>query len=93
MIRKFNESVSSGLDPKNIFCVYDLGFESSGGPKIIEVFLSKSDSDMKASELNKKFSDRISRDHKCYFSYSLEKGIEELRSYWSDYYFEEDESF
>jgi hypothetical protein len=99
-IKKFNESSSSVMTPETVYCVYDANEQ-----KIVELYLTESESKLRAEQLGKEFNidmnnkvkdslgDRPPLNLSRYFSYSLAKAIQEMEDYWSDYYTEHDESY
>jgi hypothetical protein len=96
-IKKFNENSSSVMTPETVYCVYD-----SNEQEIVELYLTESESKLRAEQLGKEFNIDMNNKFKNsfgalklsrYFSYSLAKAIQEMENYWSDYYTEHDESY
>ena len=99
-IKKFNESLSSGMKPEEVFCVYD-----RNNNEVVELYPTESESKSRADEMNREFNDELNKRVKKtlgdrsplnitrYYSYTLAKAIDELSDYWSDYYAEHDESY
>lgn len=97
VIRKFNESLSSGKKPEEVFCVYD-----NTDHVIVEVFQSESESESRTDEMNNNFDLEMSKKGikdfskvygSKYHTMSLQKAIDSISEYWSDYYAEHDESY